>query len=322
MNVPKEVERAARAALRAVERSEKPAEVTGIGADGTPTMRLDEAAERAFIRTLEDEDLPARVISEEAGEVLTDERPEITVVLDPIDGSHNAARGIPFYCVSVGVADPDAETLADVENGLVLPATEPRTPSTREGRVFSVYTYGTPETVIPPRGCRIRCLGAVALELHMIGIGNLDGLLDVRGKLRPTDVAGPLAAHDIEFRLTDPDGEELDPSDVPLKPDFRFNLAAARDPETLEDVLDMDTDVGLRTIQRALGTHPEGLDRHGLAGKLGEEAAELAHALGTGDREAVAGEVADVLALALNIANEMNVDALKAVLEKFGDEIR
>ncbi len=322
MRIPDEVRKAARAALKAVERSEKPAEVTGIGADGTPTMKLDEAAERAFIRTLEEENLPARVISEEAGEITTEEPPEVTVILDPVDGSHNAARGIPFYCVSVGVADPDAETLADVEDGLVLPATEPKTPSTRECKVFSVYTYGTPETMVPPKECRIRCLGAVALELHMVGVGNIDGLLDVRGKLRPTDVAGPLAAHDIEYRLTDPDGRELDPSDVPLKPDFRFNLAAARDPETLEDILNIDTDVGLRTIQQVLGTHPENLDYHGLAGKLGEEAAELAHALGTGNREAIAGEVADVLALALNIANETNVDALKAVLEKFGDEIR
>ncbi len=323
MKVPDEVERAARAALEAVENAGRPAEVTGTGADGTPTMKLDEIAERTFVETLRRSGLPARVISEECGETVTGEPPELTVVLDPVDGSHNAARGIPFYCVAVGIADPDAETLADVETGLVLPSVEPRAPSTTDGKVFSIYTYGTPETVTPPPGARLRCLGSVALELHMIGLGNLDGLLDVRGKLRPTDVAGPIAAHDLTFRLTEPDsGRDLDPGDVPLSPDFRFNIAAARDEETLEELSSIETDVGLRTLQRALGTHPECLDDHALAGKIGEETAELAHALGERDENAIAEEIADVIALALNVANATGVDALEAVLEKFGDEVR
>jgi len=72
-----------------------------IGADGTPTSRIDKMAENAVLMYLERENVPLNVLSEEIGFV--DRDGEETLVLDPIDGSKNAAAGLPFYTVSLGV---------------------------------------------------------------------------------------------------------------------------------------------------------------------------------------------------------------------------
>ncbi|MEO2240784.1 MAG: inositol monophosphatase family protein [Euryarchaeota archaeon] len=310
--------------LPRVSRVERGWEKVGRGADGTPTMRVDEIAERAFLRGLEDRDLEVRVISEESGEVIVGEEPEATLVLDPLDGSHNASRGLPFYCVSIGLADPEAESLADVEDGLVISDlitfdSEGASEGRPRGRpTVAMYYYGTerlPTTL--QRRFKLRCLGSVALELAMTCRGILDGFVDVRGSLRPTDVAGAfgLGRGNTAF-LFFREGSELEPEDVLLRPDFRFELAAARDEELARELYDgLRRDVGLRRLQALFGRHPEGFDLHGLCGKLGEECAELAHAVGRG--EGYEEEMADVLALVLNLANELEVDLLDALQRKF-----
>ena len=72
-----------------------------IGADGTPTSRIDKMAENAVLMFLEREDVPLNVLSEEIGFV--DRGYDETLVLDPIDGSKNAVAGLPYYTVSLGV---------------------------------------------------------------------------------------------------------------------------------------------------------------------------------------------------------------------------
>lgn len=72
-----------------------------IGADGTPTARIDKVAENAVLLYLERNGIPLNVLSEEIGFV--DRGGEETLVLDPIDGSNNAIAGIPYYTVSLAV---------------------------------------------------------------------------------------------------------------------------------------------------------------------------------------------------------------------------
>ena len=72
-----------------------------IGADGTPTARIDKVAENAVLMFLEREGIELNVLSEEIGFV--DRGGEETLVLDPIDGSNNAVAGIPYYTVSLAV---------------------------------------------------------------------------------------------------------------------------------------------------------------------------------------------------------------------------
>src|SRR5438093_6203908 len=70
-----------------------PAAVTGTGAYGTPTQAIDKAAEDAVLHTLEYDGSDLNVLSEEAGFV--DRGGSRTLILDPIDGTYNAVRGIP-----------------------------------------------------------------------------------------------------------------------------------------------------------------------------------------------------------------------------------
>ena len=67
-----------------------------MGADGTPTKYIDKVAEDVIFEYLRENEMCANVISEEAGRC---EMPagEGTVIVDPIDGTSNAIRGIPYY---------------------------------------------------------------------------------------------------------------------------------------------------------------------------------------------------------------------------------
>ena len=56
-------------------------------------------------------------MSEERGELALAGGGEVRVVIDPVDGSMNAKRGLPFACVSIAVAGGPA--MADVEVGFV-----------------------------------------------------------------------------------------------------------------------------------------------------------------------------------------------------------
>src|SRR3954451_6526154 len=86
---------------------------TGRGEGGDMTLVIDEAAEDAIFRELESLDLPMTVISEERGHVDLHGGGQTTVVVDPIDGSRNAKRGIPAYSVSIAIADGPA--IGDVQ---------------------------------------------------------------------------------------------------------------------------------------------------------------------------------------------------------------
>ncbi|MBA2536544.1 MAG: hypothetical protein H0V20_03810 [Actinobacteria bacterium] len=104
------VAREGRAAVaRALEelptRADREPEV-GTGKGGDETIAIDAAAEEAVVRVLEGVDEAFTLVSEELGErVFGDSSASLRVVLDPIDGSLNAKRGIPFFCVSIAVAD-------------------------------------------------------------------------------------------------------------------------------------------------------------------------------------------------------------------------
>src|SRR5215208_2146334 len=81
---------------------------TGRGEGGDIALVIDRAAEDAIFRELESLDLPMTIISEERGHVDLHGGGPTRVVVDPIDGSRNAKRGIPAYSVSIAVADGPA----------------------------------------------------------------------------------------------------------------------------------------------------------------------------------------------------------------------
>src|SRR6478672_13591223 len=86
---------------------------TGRGEGGDIALVIDRAAEDAIFQEFEALDLPMTVISEERGHVDLHGGGPTHVVVDPIDGSRNAKRGIPAYSVSIAVAD--GPTVGDVK---------------------------------------------------------------------------------------------------------------------------------------------------------------------------------------------------------------
>ena len=85
---------------------------TGMGGDDTTA--IDEAVEEAVVARFDASGEDFTLVSEELG---VREGGPTRVVLDPIDGSINAKRGLPFFSLSVAVAE--GGTMDDVVFGYV-----------------------------------------------------------------------------------------------------------------------------------------------------------------------------------------------------------
>src|SRR3954454_3482120 len=77
---------------------------TGRGKGGDMALVIDRAAEDVVFAELEALELPLTAISEERGQVELGGGGPVHVVIDPVDGSLNAKRGLPFACLSIAVA--------------------------------------------------------------------------------------------------------------------------------------------------------------------------------------------------------------------------
>jgi myo-inositol-1(or 4)-monophosphatase len=208
---------------------------TGVGASGDETLLADKEAEDAIIAALGPLE-EISVLSEEAG-TKGERRAGRMAVIDPLDGSANFARGIPFYCTSVALSG--GRSLLDVDFGLVrnlisgeLYLAEAGKGATKDGK--PIRTSGATDLgssvvgVDMSRGSRpfvegmARLVssvkrqvhfGANALELCLVAEGKLDAFVDVRGRIRVTDLAAAyVIAKEAGATLSDANGDELNPS--------------------------------------------------------------------------------------------------------------
>ena len=92
----------------------------GRGAGGDVTMQIDKFSEDLFVERLETYHMPAIVISEESGKIPINNGVEVDpiILLDPIDGSLNSKRKLPFYSISAAktVATVGSTTVSCVTN--------------------------------------------------------------------------------------------------------------------------------------------------------------------------------------------------------------
>lgn len=89
----------------------------GVGAGGDVSRRIDIIAEKTVLDHLDRSGLPCVVLGEECGRVELSQNPEGYVIMDAIDGSANAVRGVPFFCSSLAFAAGDS--LSSVSAGVV-----------------------------------------------------------------------------------------------------------------------------------------------------------------------------------------------------------
>lgn len=131
------------------------------GEGGDRTLEIDAAAEDvvfAELRRLHDDGARFTAVSEERG-VVDFGDPHRLVVIDPIDGSLNAKRGLPHFALSVAVSE--GPTMADVAFGFV-------------------QDFGPEEEWIARRGKGAE-LDGKPLDTTLVERRNRDGKLEVLG---------------------------------------------------------------------------------------------------------------------------------------------
>jgi len=223
----------------------------GTGAGGDIMKKIDLVAEKALREVLEESKVSCTLISEETGtKKIGSQPPEFYITTDPVDGTTNAVRGIPFMATAIAVSK--APYLKDVETALVSDLfhnvtytaqrdqgalrngkkIKPSKTSSLEEAVvgvdFNMFRLG--ELVARLEGVLMRTrylrhLGANALEVCYVADGTTDAFIDIRGKLRVTDIAASyLIIREVGGIMVTPEGTELN---APLAATQRVAFIAA-----------------------------------------------------------------------------------------------
>jgi myo-inositol-1(or 4)-monophosphatase len=178
--------------------------VVGDGEGGDETTAIDAAAEAVILDRFRGEDV--RIVSEEVGSLGNG---RWTVVVDPIDGSLNAKRGIPFFSISIAVAD--GETMGDVVFAYVFDfGAQEEWTATRGGGAFlngkpiterpkdelEILSFEATTTAYVSENAarfdgvahRLRIMGSLAITLCHLAAGRVDGVVSLKGA-RSVDIA-------------------------------------------------------------------------------------------------------------------------------------
>lgn len=184
------------------------------------------------------------VLSEESGLHHPDR--DLCVVVDPIDGSTNASRGIPWYATSLAAVDAAGVRAALVVNqatGTSYSAVRGQG-ATRDGKSISVAaTTAVGSSLVLLNGYpaahlgwrQFRALGAAALDLCLVADGAADGFVDCVGSnLAPWDyLAAMLIVEEAGGCVVDAGGEAL----VVVDHAARRAPVAAANPDLLGELL-------------------------------------------------------------------------------------
>jgi myo-inositol-1(or 4)-monophosphatase len=196
--------------LRALPTRDEREPVLRAGEGGDDTTAIDAAAEDAVVARLEALGLDLTLVSEELGLRSFGDGGGLRVVMDPIDGSVNAKRGIPFFSLSLAVADGD--TMDDVTFGFVhdfgageewvaergrgafldgAPLTGPGPKDTVE--ILSLEGTTTEAIALAVPGIlgvahRVRVMGSLALSLCHLAAGRVDAVCCLK-PARSIDIA-------------------------------------------------------------------------------------------------------------------------------------
>ena len=227
--------------------------VVGQGLGGDETTAVDKAAEDAILARLRE--LDVTIVSEEVGRLGSG---DTVVVVDPIDGSLNAKRGIPFFSVSLAVADGDR--MGDVHFGYVydfgtaeewvgrrgeLPTVNGRPVSLKPKDTIEILAFEATRTSLvaseAPKvvdlAYRLRVMGSLALSLSHLAAGRVDAVCSLK-PARSVDIAAAqlfVREAGLSIALFD-DVRTFEEAELDLE--GRSRVAAAGTPELCGQVAD------------------------------------------------------------------------------------
>jgi myo-inositol-1(or 4)-monophosphatase len=214
----------------------------GRGSGGDISRRIDLDAEKAVMDTLQRYNFNPTIIGEECGIL---QGKDGFLIMDAMDGTMNASRGLPFYCCSLAYSIDfrlssvvDAAVI-DLSIGDIYYASKEEGAYWNGCRIFadrsrarnnsiseqyfhqdivigmnisgiSADTFNRLSRLIS-RSIHIRHFGANALELCYFARGLIDAYIDFRGKIRATDMAAAyLIVKEAGAKIYSDNGSELD----------------------------------------------------------------------------------------------------------------
>ncbi len=230
--------------------------VVGAGEGGDDTVAIDAASEAAIVRRLESTGASFTLVSEELGEKTVGDGGSTRIVVDPIDGSLNAKRGIPFFALSVAVAD--GPTMDDVYFGYVYDfgTREEWTALRGEGAFLDGHGLGgvkpkdeveilsfeaTLTSSVAEKAAamvgfayRLRVMGSLALSLCHLAAGRVDAVCSLKGARSVDIAAAQLLVRECGLAIDLPEAPPF--GRAPLDTEGRSRVVAAGTPELCREL--------------------------------------------------------------------------------------
>lgn len=229
----------------------------GRGAGGDISRNIDIVAEKTVLDYLKEISFECVVLGEECGRVELSANPKGFVIMDAIDGSANAVRGVPFFCCSLAFATENK--ISSITDGVVIDLSSGDVYWASKGmgsflndkkihvhekdpiyRIVGINLSGAkPEQVkklqpILKSHNHTRHFGANALEMALFARGLIDIFIDIREKIRVQDLAaGYILIKEAGGLILD---EKLEPLDADLSYQTRVSFIAAANKKILNDV--------------------------------------------------------------------------------------
>jgi len=232
-------------------------------AKGDDVKLFDLAANDAALDILRDLQLPLIVDSEESGrQEIGSGTPRHRLILDPVDGSDNWARGLPLSALSCAVLPVDAPLHPDWVEAALVGQIEEETPlitikgtgawrgkerlqtsGVRDvaGAMISVelnHHFPSPGLArLMAAATGVRCYGCASRALSLVATGATDAYVDTRGRLTAESyLAAARMAIEAGGWVVGLDGKTLD---APENLTDRLGLIAASSRELCDEIVEV-----------------------------------------------------------------------------------